>query len=156
MHELPASYDIRPLMRSIVHDHDLYGRLAANLYAPEEASLIVDPRRGEVWLDGVLLTQLAAGEHPFKFVEVVARANGGIVPEEAIDGYLQGSGAKTTPKQAKNRAKTAIEQSFASAHQNLNRDVNELFKKVKDGYKLADCAAYCVPAPPKASCPAVA
>lgn len=94
----------------------LLGRVAAVHVAPVGARLIVDRRRGMIWIDRVYIDKLRPGTQPFRFVEHMAQASGDVSTQELTD-LLSGArdDGNLTARQAKVAAKKAIQSAVRAA-----------------------------------------
>ena len=103
---LPAGpYD--SLMTGIVRALGWEKDIEPHLHLPDD--LIIDCGRGRAWLKGVELTDLKPGTHPFKFLELLAKRPGHIVPKLSINEAL--SVARSDDEVAK-KAKLALVKAF--------------------------------------------
>lgn len=86
--------------------------------APSTAELIVDKRLKKVWAHGIEIQSLPPDSQAFLFIEILASSNGVPVPAEAITRALSGArlntDGTTTARQAKGKAKKAIEAALAT------------------------------------------
>jgi hypothetical protein len=84
--------------------------------APDGARLVVDTRFKKVWLDGVEISGLQADSHPFKLIEMMARASGPLSHGEVCTKLSAGrQDDTTTARQAKLAAKKIITKAMAEA-----------------------------------------
>lgn len=105
------------LVRTIASRLSLTEHLPAFMTAPDNARLIVDTKRGEVFFDRIHVTGLITGTHPFNFTELVARNAPRPVPSEELVNMLS-SGRRDgdqTVRTAKSKAKKAIENALEAA-----------------------------------------
>lgn len=101
---------LKGVRRGVIAACGLGDSMPAVHVAPDGARLVVDTRLGKVWLDGIEVTGLRAGTHPFRLVEVLARACPRPVNTDNLSSELSGarSDGDTTARQAKLAAKKAI------------------------------------------------
>lgn len=113
-HPVPSR---RGLERAVVFACGLQGQVPAIHYAREGARLVVDSGHDAVWVDGVRVEGLAPDTHPFKFVELLARASGAAVSSVNLSSALSPHRMdETTPaRHAKRDAKNAIAAALAAA-----------------------------------------
>lgn len=111
---LPAK---NALIRAIASKLSLTDQLPAVLTAPDNARLIVDTKRGEIFFDRVHVTGLTTGTHPFHFTELVARNAPRPVPSDDLVRVLSSgrSDGDQTARTAKSKAKKAIEDALQAA-----------------------------------------
>lgn len=105
--------------------------------APDDAQLVVDMVRGQVWLDGVPIPGLKEGTHPFRFVARLAQAMGRPVASLAIKEEISGArqDEDTATRQAKSKANALIREAMAAAGR---EGVGDPFPKVSpDAYRCA-------------------
>lgn len=102
--------------------------------APIGAELVVDKRLKKVWVHGTELQNLAPDSQAYLFIEMLASANNGSVSHDditkAISFHRLNSDGTTTARQAKNKAKKAIDEVFAT---NGNLDNSDPFPSAGAG-----------------------
>lgn len=115
----------RSKMRQAVKALGIEDQVAATLLAPEDARLVVDPRRERAFLDGVTLE--AMGESGYRLLLALAQRGGGAaepvptrVTDRAISGARESDGAT---RNAAWRMSGWLEKSFAAAGRPLPEDV---------------------------------
>jgi hypothetical protein len=93
-------------------------RLAAIYRAPAAAELVVDKRLKKVWVRGIEVP-LTPDSQAYLFIEILASSNGTAVTAEAITKALSAArlntDGTTTARQAKGKAKKAIEDVLAAS-----------------------------------------
>jgi hypothetical protein len=105
---LPAK---NALIRSIAAKLALTEQLPAILTAPDAARLVVDTCRGTIWFDRIVIPDLKKNEHPFRFVELLARNAPNAVSKADLNEYLS-PGRKEddgAARAAKSKAKRTVE-----------------------------------------------
>lgn len=105
----------KEVTRAVIAACGLTNKVPAVFTAPEGSRLVVDSRVSKVWIDGIEITGLRAGSHPFRLVEALARACPEGVPTDSLTKDLSGArmDGDTTARQAKTAALRAIHQSMA-------------------------------------------
>ena len=113
-HPVPSK---RALERALVFACELQGQVPAIHYAREGARLVVDTTHGAVWVDRVKVDGLTPDTHPFKFVEMLARASPRAVSSADVSAKLSPNrdDDTTAARHAKRDAKKAIAAALASA-----------------------------------------
>lgn len=106
----------RALERALVYACGLKEKVSAIHHAPEGARLVVDTRHGAVWVDGVRVGGLAPDTHPFKFVELLARASPSTISSGDLSAKLSPNRKDdtTAARHAKKEAKNAISEALVS------------------------------------------
>ncbi len=107
---------------------------AAPIYsAPDGARLIVDTRRGQIWMDGELVENLEAGTQPFHFGELLARRNPSAVSAEDMCAALSPGRAGDTQvaRRAKMNATNAIRKALDAA----GKRFEDPFQTVRGSYR---------------------
>lgn len=104
----------RALERALVLSCGLQGQVPAIHYAREGARLVVDTGHGAVWVDGVRVEGIAPDTHPFKFVELLARAAGVAVSSAELSTALSPYRTDSPARHAKSDAKKAIAAALAA------------------------------------------
>ena len=105
----------RRVIRDIIAATDLAAQAPALLTAPPQARLVVDSRLGKIWFDGVEISELKSGTHPFRFVELLAKAAPDTVSKHVVGAQLSAGRsdgdqpARTAKMTAKRLIKTALE-----------------------------------------------
>ena len=107
----------RTWIRTVVAAHGLGNTVPAIYTAPEGSRLVIDSRLGKAWVDEVEITDLPAGTHRFRLVEVLAKACPEAVSTEWLKRELSGArqDGDTAARQAKTAALKAIKQAMADA-----------------------------------------
>jgi hypothetical protein len=84
----------------------------------------VDSQLGRIWVDGVEVSELHAGTHPFRFVEMLARQSPRHVSSDAVRSCLSGArdDGDTVVRQAKAAAKKAIKNAMAPSGRAFDED----------------------------------
>lgn len=100
------------------------GGVPAIVTAPESARLVVDSQLGRVWVDGVEVSGLRQGAHPFRFVEILARHCPRPVSSDELRASLSEAreDGDTASRQAKTAAKKAIKAAMEDAGQHFADD----------------------------------
>lgn len=98
--------------------------VSAIFRAPEDARLVVDTVREQVWVDGLLIAGLRPGTHAFRFVEILARASSAAVSTESLISALSPNRQddSTVVRQAKSDAKKATIAAMAEANMAFDED----------------------------------
>lgn len=65
---------LKEVTRAVIAACGLTNKVPAVFTAPEGSRLVVDTRINKIWVDGVEITGLRAGSHPFRLMEALARA----------------------------------------------------------------------------------
>lgn len=120
--ELPAVVLENPLpsreqvIRGALAATGLEAVVPAVFIAPDGARLVVDTQRGMIWVDGVEITELRPGTHPFRFIELLARSPVAVSRRE-ITADLSGArdDGDTAARQAKTKACKLIREALARA-----------------------------------------
>lgn len=114
----------RAFERALVLACGLQGQVPAVHYAREDARLVVDTIHGAVWVDDVQIGGLVIDTHPFKFVEMLARAAPQRVSSADVVAEISPHREDdTTPaRHAKRDAKKAIVNALAAAGKELGGD----------------------------------
>ncbi|MGC4052854.1 MAG: hypothetical protein QM757_26300 [Paludibaculum sp.] len=111
------------VVRGAIHACGLADRVPAIHIAPDDARLVVDTHCKKVWVDGVEITGLAPGSHPFRFVELMARATAPLDSQELSAQLSSSRGDEdVTTRQAKSKARQLIRESMSAAGRSLNED----------------------------------
>jgi peptidoglycan hydrolase-like protein with peptidoglycan-binding domain len=128
------------LLGDIIRQLHLQTEIEPHVYLLED--VIVDKARGQVWLNGVLLTDLKPGTHAFKFLEILAKAPGRIVAKQTINDALSASRSDDeAAKQAKKALKQAINNSFTAGARGDFPDFGKLIVAKNGGYTLQATAS---------------
>jgi len=111
------------VVRGIVATCALTG-VPAVFSAPEGTRLVVDTRHGQVWVDGLEISGLRPGSHPFRFVETLAKKSPAVVSMKDLTDELSGArkDGDTTARQAKLAAKKHISDAMARAGRTFDED----------------------------------
>jgi len=91
--------------------------LPAIYRAPPAAELVVDKRLKKVWVQGIELRQLTANSQAFLFIEMLASSGAPVATEaitQALSAARLNTDGTTTARQAKGKAKKAIETALAA------------------------------------------
>lgn len=102
----------------------LASAVAAVYSAPDNARLVVDTIRGQVWVDGVEIRAIHTGTHPFQLVEALARSSPSPVSTEDLTTQLSEArkDGDTTARQAKADARKSIINAMAEAGREFDED----------------------------------
>lgn len=125
------------LLRPLVEAARLQPYVAANLYAPAGARLIVDRLHG-IWVDGRKIDGLAADGHPARLLATLAGANGRPIP---LDKLLEAvESMEATPKEAirklKKRTLDPIRKTFSAAGLPPPVGLEQMIARRGDAYVL--------------------
>jgi hypothetical protein len=118
---LPSSKEVT---RAVIAASGLTNKVPAVFTAPEGSRLVVDSRINKIWIDGVEITGLRAGSHPFRLIDALARACPEGVPMDVLAKELSGArmDGDTTARQAKAATLKAIHQALADAGRSLDEE----------------------------------
>jgi hypothetical protein len=114
--QLVPSSGYEHVLRAAVAELRLESQVPAIEFAPRDRRLVVDEVFSKVWLDGLPLEALKAGDQPYKLIAALAAAGGACVGRTELAGIL--SPARTDeggPKMAKSRLLKAIAASMKAA-----------------------------------------
>ena len=114
--QLVPSIGYEHVLRAAVAELRLESQVPAIEFAPRDRRLVVDEVFSKVWLDGLPLEALKAGDQPYKLIAALAAAGGACVGRTELAGIL--SPARTDeggPKMAKSRLLKAIAASMKAA-----------------------------------------
>ncbi len=118
----PAEVTLR-LVASLGVENDV----PAILVAPSSADLVIDLARKRVWLFGIEIP-LGRAEQPFKYVSLVAIANGRPVSKEQMLKHLSPAGCdEAVGRKAKWDFKEAVTAAFKQAGRELPKSFGEVF-----------------------------
>lgn len=128
--ELPAAVLEDPLpsreqaIRVAIAAAGLADVVPAVFTAPDGARLVIDTRRGIVWVDGIEITDMKQGTHPFRFVERLARYSAIAVSTRDLTAELSGArdDGNTAARQAKAAARRLIREALAQAGRSCEED----------------------------------
>ncbi|APR86267.1 Hypothetical protein A7982_11616 [Minicystis rosea] len=122
-HILPPHHDT---LRSIIFALHLENQVEALLIAPPDTRLVVDRKLRRAWLDRTDLVMLK--DQPFDFVQHVVDAaeQGRVIPTAELDAKL--SKRDAAARQARSRARDAIQKSFELAGKAPPTDLETLFE----------------------------
>jgi DNA-binding response OmpR family regulator len=127
------------ILAGIIQQLRLENEIAPHVYMRDD--LIVDHGRGQVWFQGVLLTELNAGTHPFKLLDLLAKSPGRIVSKQSINDALSESrGDDEVAKKAKLALIKAIKDSFTGAGRAEPADLGKIIAPKNGGYVLQTTA----------------
>jgi hypothetical protein len=87
------------------------------LVAPEGTRLIVDKRYGQIWLDGVLVSEFRPETRAFKFIECLARRRPSAMSFQEISEHLSAGrkGEDIVARQARTEAKKFFQDALDAA-----------------------------------------
>lgn len=127
--DLPVALVHSPLptrqeaMRIAISAAGLSAQVSAQSVARHGTRLVVDTKRGRVWVDGVPIAGLTPDTHPFRLVVRMARSTGPVSLTELTNEL---SGARedgtTAARQAKKAAREAIREALAQAGRDFSED----------------------------------
>ena len=102
-------------------------RVPAVHYAPARARLVVDRRRGAIWVDGVAITSIRSDTYAFEFVAAMSEAQGAALPRYDLGILMAPSTGDPDGRARKQKgiAKHAIIDALAEAGREL--DVGDPF-----------------------------
>lgn len=114
----------RELVRSVVTASGLADQVSARLLAHENAQLIVDTKRGQIYVHDVLIPDLKADTHMFRFVEALARADGRPIETATLQAQLSPNRDDDTVavRHAKMKANQRIAKALAEVGRELTAD----------------------------------
>ena len=137
---VPLKKELGPfdgLLREVVLHLGLEAHVPAPMYAPPGVRLVVDRSNQQIWLDGVLLTEVKADTNAFNFIACVTEARGEVVTKPKISARVSpASEDEQVPKQARLSAVKAILRSFEASGQMPPEDYREIFKSRGGGYHV--------------------
>ena len=127
--------ELSMLVRRIVDTLKL--NVPANLVAPDNAKLVVDTKLGKVWVNKVPIETVMPDSQPYKFIEILAKANGAPVSSKDLNNQLAPgrTDEDVATRQAKRDAKALIRVALEAAGQ---PDPTEWFPVF--GKKMYRCA----------------
>jgi hypothetical protein len=123
------------LLGNIVDALGLQEQVPPFLYLSHD--LILDPKSGSAWYRRVPLSKLLPGTHPYKFAEMVVRANGQPVTKDALHEYLSAHNPdEGIVRKAKSDFVKFVKASYAAAGREEPADAKEIFAARSGGYVL--------------------
>lgn len=131
------------LLRDAIAACGLANALPAVFSAPHATRLVVDTRRGQVWIDGLEIPGIRAGTQPFRLVEILARKCPDAVSTDHLTTELSGGrmDGDTTARQAKAAVRKSIREAMAAAGRAFEEDP---FPSVQTGCYRCALVSYVV------------
>jgi hypothetical protein len=121
--------DPEHVLRDIVVAANLEDKVPARFLAPPKARLIVDMRSQKIWFDKVEIEDLKPGTHAFRFVQIMASSDKGVVDKYTLaeqlsakrdDGDQSARSAKMRATKILKAAVEAMGQSFEDPFKSEN------------------------------------
>lgn len=100
------------IIRLAVYAAGIEGQVPAVHIAPSSARLIVDPRRGMIWVDGHPILEITADSNNFRYVLMVAEVAPQPIERQRIKDVLSGA---SQDDHVVRKAQTAVNQAIARA-----------------------------------------
>lgn len=126
--------DLPHLRKGIVSVAQLSEHVPAPLLAPPNARLVVDTRRGQIWFDGIEVTGLKPGTHPFRFVEILAKTSPGGINKHDLAAQL--SAGRADGDQGARSAKTVANKRIREAVEAQGRSFEDPFRSETGSFRL--------------------
>lgn len=103
--------------------------------APDHARVVVDAKKGKVWVDDVFIPGFVADAQPIRFVELLARESPKTVSKADVVKVL--SQGRQDGDQVARHAKTAANNLIRKAFSSAGREFEDLFPAAPGGYRCA-------------------
>lgn len=126
--------DRQRVVQDIVAASNLAGQASALQTAPPKARLVVDIRLGKIWFDGIEITGLKSGTHPFQFVEILAKNAPATINK--YDLATQLSASRTDGDQATRTAKMEANKHIKAALEAKGLSFEDPFRSENGSYRL--------------------
>jgi hypothetical protein len=111
------------VVRDAIHACGAAQSVPAIHFAPDGARLVVDTLMKKIWIDGLEVRDLPSESHPFRFIEMMARAHNPISHDKITATLSSGrQDGTTTARQAKTNAKKLIDKTLTDAGKTLELD----------------------------------
>ena len=126
--------DRQRVLRDIIVASNLNDQVPASFLAPLNARLVVDTRLGQIWFDGIQITELKPGTHAFLFVKLMANnANVALDKHELAE---QLSASRTDGDQSARSAKMKATKIMKSALEGEGKAFVDPFRSENGSYRL--------------------
>jgi hypothetical protein len=141
--------DRQRVIRDIIVASNLEGQAPALLTAPPKARLVVDIRLEKIWFDGIEITELKPGTHPFQFVVILAKNAPATIKTHDLAAQL--SAGRTDGDQSARSAKMIANRLIKAALEKNGLSFENPFKS-ENGYYRLTVPAYISDLSPQSEC----
>lgn len=126
--------DPQRVVKDIISLTKLENQAPALLTAPNNARLVVDTRLGIIWFDGIEITGLKSGTHPFRFVSALAKNAPATISKHDLVALL--SESRTDGDQTARAAKMAANKLIKAALEAKSLSFEDPFRSENGSYRL--------------------
>ena len=126
--------DRQRVVKDIIIKANLEGQVPALLTAPTNARLVVDTQLGQIWFDGIEITELKPRTQAFRFVMLLAKHSPDTVNKHDLSAQL--SESRTDGDQTARSAKMTANKHIKAALEAKSLSFEDPFKSENGSYRL--------------------